>query len=206
MTTMTLANGIYPLPAGKLATHTVYFERAAPFPTAPAVFAPSLRLEPIGPDMVERYQSLFRAVGQPWLWISRLKINPSDLKALLANDLIEAYALTDGHNDVGFIELDRREPPGLEIRYLGLTPAHMNKGWGSALMRHALARAHALAVPTLWLHSCSFDGPQAFAFYQRHGFQAIRHAVEIMDDPRLSGHYPPETAPHIPCIGDKRNR
>jgi len=200
---MTVQNGIYPLPAGKLATHTVYFERAAPFQASAALLPPALRLERMDATMVERYRALFQAVGRPWLWISRLTMSAPELAALLANELIEAYALSDGTLDIGFLELDRREPPGIEIRYLGLIPLHMNKGWGSVLMGHAFTRAHTLAAPKLWLHSCSFDGPTAFAFYQHHGFKATRHAVEIMDDPRIGGHYPRETAPHIPCIEDR---
>jgi ribosomal protein S18 acetylase RimI-like enzyme len=55
----------------------------------------------------------------------------------------------------------------------------------------------------VWLHTCTNDHPAAIAFYRRCGFTPYKFAIEVMEDPRLSGAYPETAAPHIPLIRPK---
>jgi hypothetical protein len=50
------------------------------------------------------------------------------------------------------------------------------------------------------LHTCHFDSRHARRFYEKFGFRAYQLAVELMDDPRLDGTLPGDTAPEIPLI------
>jgi hypothetical protein len=53
----------------------------------------------------------------------------------------------------------------------------------------------------MWVHTCTLDGPNALAFYQRSGFTAYQRQLETFPDPRLNGLIPRDAAPHIPIIG-----
>ena len=61
----------------------------------------------------------------------------------------------DGVNDV-------------EIAYFGLLPAFHGRGWGGALLEHALRRGFELGG-RVWVHTCTLDGPHALANYQARG-------------------------------------
>ena len=55
-------------------------------------------------------------------------------------------------------------------------------------------------VARVWVHTCTLDHPSALAFYQRSGFRAFRHQIEIADDPRLDGTLARSAAKHVPII------
>jgi hypothetical protein len=67
-------------------------------------------------------------------------------------------------------------------------------------MDQAVARAWAKPIRRFWVHTCSFDHPGALDFYRRSGFRAYAFAVEVADDPRLTGHLPRHAAPQVPRI------
>lgn len=52
---------------------------------------------------------------------------------------------------------------------IGADPAHMGKGLGAALMKHALARCDAEGLPA-YLES---SNPRNISLYERHGFEVI---------------------------------
>ena len=195
-------NGFYALAPGKLGVFTIYFERTAPFPESTTSLPDGLRFEKLGGSDLARYRALFKAVGGPWLWVSRLRISDDELVSILSHTDVAAFALTDGREDLGFLELDHREQDeaGLEIRYLGLVPHAMNKRLGPSLMAYAFDYARANAITRLWLHSCHIDAPGSAGFYRAQGFRATRSAIEILDDPRLSGDLPRDIAPHVPLV------
>jgi hypothetical protein len=67
-------------------------------------------------------------------------------------------------------------------------------------MEHTLAGAFRPGVRRVWLHTCTFDHPAAVRFYLRAGFRAWKFAIEVSDDPRLTGALPASAAPHVPLI------
>ena len=50
----------------------------------------------------------------------------------------------------------------VEIAYFGLLPAFHGRGWGGALLEHALRRGFELGS-RVWVHTCTLDGPHALA-------------------------------------------
>ena len=58
----------------------------------------------------------------------------------------------------------------------------------------------ALGVRRVWVHTCTLDHPRALSFYLQAGFVAYERAVEVADDPRLTGEAPRTAAPHVPVI------
>ncbi|WP_188054367.1 GNAT family N-acetyltransferase [Sphingosinithalassobacter sp. CS137] len=193
--------GLIPVADGDVATIVTSLEmreRPRPAPLPPSSFA-LRRWRAPDPD---RYRLLFRRVGAPWLWFSRLAMGTQQLEAILSDDRIEVYAATDRAGiEVGILELDFRESGQCQLAYLALVPELVGKGNGGWLMRHALALAWRKGVERVWVHTCTLDHPSALGFYRHYGFVPYRRIVETFPDPRLAGILPIEAAPQIPCLG-----
>jgi hypothetical protein len=67
-------------------------------------------------------------------------------------------------------------------------------------MEHTLAGAFRPGIGRVWLHTCTFDHPAAVRFYLRSGFRGWKFAIEVSDDPRLTGALPASAAPHVPLL------
>ncbi|MDO7842567.1 GNAT family N-acetyltransferase [Sphingomonas immobilis] len=152
------------------------------------------------PD-AEAYRALFRRVGEPWLWFSRLVLDEATLLAIVHDPQVQVFAVIDAAGeDAGMLELDFRHSGACELSYFGLAPGFEGKGNGRWLMAEALTRAWAAGITRVWVHTCSLDHPSALGFYRRHGFTPIGRAVETFADPRLHGVLPREAAPQVPLL------
>jgi GNAT superfamily N-acetyltransferase len=149
------------------------------------------------PDLAG-YRALFRAVGQNWLWLARLVMPDKQLHAILASPDVEVYTLTSAGSKLGLLELDFRQKGQCELAYFGLVPEAIGHGAGRFLMEQALRKAWDRPIGRLAVHTCTFDHPSAVGFYRRSGFVPYKFMVEVMPDPRLTGHLPREAAPHVP--------
>ncbi len=197
-----LPDGYTDLGPGRLAALTTYLRHDLTSIPPAATWPDGLRLERLGAGDVGRYLALFRAVGADWLWYGRLAMTEGEIAALLANPRVEAFALVDPAGDGGLLELDFRDPLEAELAYFGLTARLIGRGHGRRLMSEALSCAKQGGAPSLMVHTCSLDAPDALDFYQRSGFQAYKRAIEIFRDPRLDGTLPREAAAHVPIIAD----
>lgn len=185
---------------GKIAAVVTYLEMGAKPDFARHALPDGHVFEDIKGD-TERYLNLFKLVGSPWLWFSRLSLKRLELSAILGDEHVEAYALTHERCDIGLVEIDaRRAPDEVEIAFLGLTLDYVGKGLGGVLMDFALLRAWSHNPAKVTVHTCSLDHPGALDFYQKAGFVPLGRAVEISDDPRIIGLLPKTVAPHIPLI------
>ena len=189
------------MPAGHVATIVTSLEmteRPPPQPLPPSAF----RLVHWRSPRPAPYRGLFRRVGEPWLWFSRLIMDDETLTAIIDDPAVEVYPLVDRAGiELGLLELDFRRPDECEIGYFGLVPELAGKGHGRWLMTQALALAWRKGIDRVWVHTCTLDHPSALTFYQRHGFVPFARNVETFADPRISGHLARDAAPHVPIIG-----
>jgi GNAT superfamily N-acetyltransferase len=185
---------------GELAAVVTYLEMRAqpPQATPPS----SLSLRRIEDPHPQRYRELFRLVGSPWLWFSRLIMDDAALSAIIRQPEVELYAV-DGDNggDVGMLELDFRKAGECELAFIGLVPKLAGKGHGRWLLGEAIGRAWRDGVERVHVHTCSLDHPAALSAYRRAGFTPYGRAVERFPDPRLLGILPMDCAPQIPVVG-----
>jgi GNAT superfamily N-acetyltransferase len=195
-----LSNGYTPVPAGKIASVVVYLEMTGPPPARLRPRRTDLKLRRLGGEDGARYRAIFRAVGERWLWFSRLALSETDLAAILNDPDVEAYEVRLGGDPVGLLELDFRAAPDCELAFLGLVESAIGSGAGRALMDEALRTAWSRPIARLWVHTCHLDHPGAIAFYRRSGFRTYAQAIEIADDPRLTGLLPRTAGPHWPVI------
>lgn len=197
---MIFPDGITELPAGKLATVVTYlqmFERADTRPTAAPEGLSITRHDCPG---AEWYQTLYRRVGEDYLWSSRLEMDPTELEAHLAQDTVEVWSVQENGRDLGLLELEWQPEAACELSFFGLSAELIGRGVGRWLMNHAIDRAFARPIARFYVHTCSLDSAQALAFYIRSGFHPYKRAIEIMDDPRDNGVISSEKAPQIPRI------
>jgi GNAT superfamily N-acetyltransferase len=199
-----LEDGYTDVPPGKIAAVVTYLELREPPAGETRPLPAGFSLERLTAPDLAAYRALFRAVGEPWLWFSRLSMTDAQLSAVLDDPLNEVYVLQTGGDAKGLLELDRRTPPDVEIGFLGVTPDLVGAGTGAAMMGFALERARVLAAPRVVLHTCSLDHPRALSFYLRLGFRPYKRAIEVADDPRLAGLLPLTAAPHVPVIYGER--
>ena len=195
-------NGYYDLPPGKIDSVVTYLQMTEPPPARPLPVLPGLALRRVERPDLAWYRDLFRRIGTDWLWFGRLVMADDEVRAILENPAVEVYALTKDGRDEGLLELDRREPPDIELAYFGVTPALTGQGAGRWLMHEALRLAWRHAPRRFWVHTCTLDHPGALPFYLRSGFRPYRRAVEVADDPRLIGLAPRASAPWLPVIGE----
>jgi GNAT superfamily N-acetyltransferase len=190
-----------PVPDGELAAVVTYLEMHAP-PRELVVPASPLSLQRLREPSPADYRTLFRMVGAPWLWFSRLVMDDARLAAIVTHPDVEIYAVVDEAGlRRGMLELDLREDGGCELAFVGLVPDLSGQGHGRWLLAEALRLAWRDGIRRVFVHTCSLDHPAALAAYRRAGFVPYKRAVETFPDPRLLGILPSDAAPQVPLLG-----
>ena len=189
-----------PVADGELATVVTYLEMRQPpnrqLPSSP------LALKRVEVPQPEHYRELFRLIGAPWLWFSRLIIDDAHLAEIIQHPKVELYSIFDENDrEVGMLELDFRAPGECELAFVGLVPELSGKGHGRWLLAQAIHLAWREGVNRVHVHTCSLDHPAALNAYRRAGFVPFKRAVERFSDPRLLGILPLDAAPQVPLLG-----
>jgi GNAT superfamily N-acetyltransferase len=193
-------DGYHDLPPGKLANVVTYLEmrRLPANLAAPTMSEYAIRLVE-KPDL-SWYRRLYREIGERWLWFSRLRMSDDELRGILHHPAVDVFAPSRGGPDVGLLEFDRRSFPDIELSFFGVTPDLIGKGAGRALLAHCLPLEWQHEPRRIWLHTCTADHPGALAFYMKFGFVPYKRAIEIAEDPRVTGDIPRSAAPHVPIL------
>ncbi len=191
---------LIPVDDGDLATIVTTLEMTLRPPLRPLPTSP-LRLVPWATPEPGKYRTLFRRVGGPWLWYSRLAMDDAALTAIVHDAGVEVYAVTDRAGiEVGLLELDLRHAGACELSYFGLVPELAGRGHSGWLMAEAMARCWRPGVTRVWVHTCTLDHPAALGFYRKQGFVAVKRTIETFPDPRRLGLLPVEMGAHIPYL------
>jgi len=194
---MTIADGYHSLGPGKVASVVTYVEMKERPGWIDGEFAGELRA--FDTADLAAYRTMFRRVGEPWLWFSRLKAGDTELRERLGRPGYAVYTFAGGQ---GLVELDRTAEGETEISLFGLVPGETGRGLGRAMMAHTLRVAWGTDTRRVWLHTCTLDDPRALGFYGKMGFRAYARGIEVADDPRLGGYLPETAAPRVPLIRD----
>ncbi len=144
---------------------------------------PDLEIRRAQRPTVSFYRYLYAAVGEPWSWTDRRRLDDAGLAAILADPRVEVNVLWLGGVPAGYAELDRRAPPDIEIGYFGLVPEFIGQGLGGYLLDWAIHHAWRVRPRRLWLHTCDLDHPRALDFYQRAGFRIYHQEIMGLGGP-----------------------
>jgi GNAT superfamily N-acetyltransferase len=190
---------LIPVPEGHVAAVVTTLEmrerpRARPMPPSPLRL---VRWQAPDPD---RYRALFRRVGGPWLWYSRLVIDDARLTALTHRPETQVQVATDARGiEVGLLELSHVGDV-CTIDYFGLVPELTGQGHGRWLMSMAMTLAWRPETAVVRVNTCTLDDRRALGFYRAQGFEAVSRALETFPDPRLIGALPANTASQVPLV------
>jgi len=138
----------------------------------------------------ELSQFLFRTVGGPWRWFSRLSWNYQQWLDYLTQQQVRTWLLAVKGTPAGYIELLKHADQSVEIKFFGLLPQFIGKGLGAPLAKAAVMLAAQWTTGKIWLHTCSADHPSALKNYQHAGFvithtETSTEALPELNDSRL---------------------
>jgi GNAT superfamily N-acetyltransferase len=126
------------------------------------------RTSPLVPDILAR-------VGAPYGWKSSRR-TPAEWQTWRAENPRRTFALLTFKSDpAGIVAYDPHDHE-VEIKSFGLLPDFVGKGLGGYALTLAIQRAWTLS-PTatrVWLHTSSFDHPNALPNYHRRGFRTYK--------------------------------
>jgi ribosomal protein S18 acetylase RimI-like enzyme len=171
-------------PAMALLDDVITYLEMREAPTTPRIPAPPAKLALMRAEncTVSFYRYLYETVGTPWLWYERRLTADGALGAEIGKPTTEIFVLTVGGVPAGYFELDTAPPQETELRYFGLIPEFIGRGFGPFLLRAAIGR--------LWVHTRTFDHPRALGNYQRAGFVVYARQKLRFEDPRTQGILP----------------
>lgn len=194
-----ITEGMHAVPPGHVPAVVTYLEMTAPGMTAPKPFPDGTTATRETLDL-ESYRALFRAVGTPWLWSSRLEMSDQELEGILRDDRTETWVIRKAGDAIALVELDFRPDDACELAYFGMIKEVTGQGLGGPMMALAQKRAFTAGIDRFFVHTCNWDDPRALTFYQRAGFKPYKYVVEVFADPRIDGPHEPHTAPQIPRL------
>jgi GNAT superfamily N-acetyltransferase len=145
-TSVSLPKGYTDLAPGKLANVVTCLEMRewpAPRPEPPDLEATLVAMRDPDPAW---YRALFRRVGEPYLWFSRLALSDDDLVRIISDPRVDVSAVRVGGEDIGLLELDFRVKGECELVFFGLVRSAIGKGLGRWLMNRALQTITASAM------------------------------------------------------------
>jgi GNAT superfamily N-acetyltransferase len=142
---------------------------------------PDLRFR-IGEVSVRQWQFnryLYLMVGGTWAWNDKRAWTDEQWRAYAESELLRTFAAYYDASPAGYYELRRDHDGGIEIAYFGLVPAFIGRGFGSALLTHALEEAWRLNPTRVWVHTCTLDHPAAVSNYQARGMRIYDKETKV---------------------------
>jgi GNAT superfamily N-acetyltransferase len=127
---------------------------------------------------------LYSAVGGEWYWIERLEWSYSDWRAYLDRNELRTWVAYSQGSPAGYFELESQTGGNVEIRYFGLLPSFIGKGFGGHLLTCAIREAWGMGASRVWVHTNSLDGPHALRNYMSRGFRVYdeQTTYELLPD------------------------
>jgi len=128
------------------------------------------------------YRYLYTTVGRPYNWVSRLMLDDTTLASIISHPDVLIYVLYADGVPAGFSEIDVRAPKTPEIKFFGLAPEFVGKGYGRYFLGQIVDLAWTLretgtekqAGPErVRIETCSLDHPAALPLYQKFGFSVF---------------------------------
>lgn len=132
---------------------------------------------------LDDYRQLYDKVGRRWHWVNRRHLEDRQLAALIHHPATEIFVLRRGGEAIGYVELNFRLFPQVEIVFFGLVEGEIGNGLGAHMMKRSMQIIKQRDPKKVIIQTCTLDHPSALKLYQRSGFSAYRRKqVEIIDD------------------------
>lgn len=165
-----------------------HLEMLQPFPLATWNAAPSELPNQIAFEKAHKlalpdYRQLYHDVGDKWFWVNCKHMDNATLATIIHSASTEIHLLRQTGKNIGFVELNLRDFPSVEIVFVGLIESHIGLGLGRYMLSRTLWDFAARGVRKLMIQTCSLDHPNALALYQEFGFTPVSlQRVELRHD------------------------
>ena len=132
---------------------------------------------------IAAYRALYDDVGRQWHWVNRRVLTDRQLSAIIHHPATEIFTLKAGNRTIGFVELNFKLFPQVEIVFVGLVENVIGQGLGSTMLQRVISYIYGRAPSRIIIQTCTLDHPSALPLYQRFGFKPVeRKQVTIIDD------------------------
>ena len=122
---------------------------------------------------------LYQFVGGAWDWTDKLSWSDLQWQSYAESDDVRTWVAYYEGSPAGYFELEKQAGKDVEIKYFGLAPAFIGKGFGGRLLTAAIEQAWDWGeVKRVWVHTCSLDHPGALSNYQARGMQLYKTELE----------------------------
>ena len=125
----------------------------------------------------------YKQVGKKHRWIDRLSWSDGKWMNYISNKNLETYIISESDELVGFFELlYNPELKETEISYFGLLEEYIGKGIGGYALSVAIKKSFEKNIRRVWLHTCTFDHPNALKNYIARGMTVFKKEnINILD-------------------------
>jgi GNAT superfamily N-acetyltransferase len=122
---------------------------------------------------------LYQLVGEPWQWVDKLSLSDAQWRDYAESDDLRTWVAYHRGAIAGYYELQRQDGGAVELKYFGLAPDFIGRGFGGPLLSHAIRAAWDWGdTARVWVHTCTLDHPSALGNYQARGFRIYDTEVE----------------------------
>jgi len=117
---------------------------------------------------------LYEYVGGDWRWTDRLVWTAEQWREYAASHNLRTFVAYRQGSIAGYYELQCQEGGSVEIRIFGVTPEFIGQGYGRLLLDSAIENAFAWDARRVWVHTCTYDHPNALNNYLQSGFKIFK--------------------------------
>lgn len=159
------------------------YEAAAQLTENPVIWPDGLSWRKVDHMPLDDYRRLYDEVGRDWHWVNRRHLSDKHLAGIIHHPASAIFVLYRGLKPIGFVELNSRLFPEIEIVFVGLVQVELGLGLGKRMFQAALEEIFRLNAKRIIIQTCTLDHPRALPLYQRFGMRAYdRKQVVIIDD------------------------
>jgi GNAT superfamily N-acetyltransferase len=157
---------------------TTYLEMTTPADLKSKPLPPELTVIECEEPQFEFNRFLYGLVGSKWEWGDLDDWSDEQWREVVESDALRTWVAYYRGSVAGYYELFKTESDGTEIRYFGLAPTCIGKGFGGPLLSHAIRSAwNWRGTHRVWVHTCTFDHPSALSNYVARGMAVYREEL-----------------------------
>ena len=149
---------------------TTYLQMFGPPAGEVRPWPPTAVVRHIPQPTVPFYRALYHGVGHAYEWTDRQRLSDEALAAIIHHPAVAVHVLYVAGEIGGYLELDHRQWPEVELAYFGLMPPFVGRGFGLPFLQWGVAQVWQQPATRLWVHTCNLDHPNALSVYQKAGF------------------------------------
>lgn len=190
----------------KLVSLTRYMEMTSPSQARlefPAI--DGLRIVAAGAESAELLRSLYREIGQGYMWVVRRNWSVSDFERRLSRKGYKAWIAEIHGETAGFIEMHATKDGDVQFDVTGVRVPYRGRGLGKYLISLAVQEAWKLGPKKVFLVPRTYEHAHAVPNYVKRGFKLVKvrptligvppgleqEARKLIEDAKKRGDYPP---------------